>query len=116
MNIEFLLNPETREVPLEPPAAQAEELEPQPDRASKPGTPPKRIHESGVTTQAFGQERRRQQRSYSREFKIMVLKWWYNHRVPQGINESQPGTLRAPLLKKVASRYQVPLPLFITGV
>ena len=108
MNIEFLLNLATREVPLEPPAAEQEM--PQPDHGRKPGTPPKQIHESAVTTQAFGQEHNRQQRSYSREFKIMVLKWWYNHRVPQGINESQPGTLRAPLLKEVASRrYQVPI-------
>ena len=109
MNIQFLLNPATREVPLEPPAA--EEEMPQPDRASgrKPGTAPKQIHESAVTTRASSQERHRQQRSYPREFNIMVLKWWYNHRVPQGINESQPGTLRAPLLKEVASRYQVPI-------
>ena len=109
MKIQFLLNPATSEVPLEPLAGEEEML--QPDRASgkKPGTPPKQIHEGAVITQAFGQERYRQQRSYSRELKIMGLKWWYNYRVLQGINESQPGTLRAPLLQEVASRYEVPI-------
>ena len=107
MNIQFLFNPATGEVPLEPPAGEEEML--QPDRASgrKPGIPPKQIHEGVDTTRAFGQGHHCQQCSYSREFKIKVLKWWYNHRVLQGMNESQPGTLRAPLLKEVASRYQV---------
>ena len=104
MNIQFLLNPATGEGPLEAPAGEEEILQPDPASGRKPGTPPKQIHEDAVTTQPFGQERHRQQRSYSREFKIMVLKWWYNHRVPQEINESQPGTLRAPLMKEVASR------------
>ena len=109
MDIQYLLNPATGEVPLEPPAAEEKMVQPDCARERKPGTPPKQIHEGSVTTRAFGQERHRQQRSYPREFKIIVLHWWYNQRVPQGINESQPGTFRAPLMKEVASRYQVPI-------
>jgi len=54
MNIEFLLNLATHEAPFE--SAAAKELIQQPHRGRKTGIPPKQIHESALTTLAFGQE------------------------------------------------------------
>lgn len=74
---------------------------------AKPGRPARGIPERSPLT--FGKQRCRSQRSYSREFKIGVLQWWFHHRIPQPVTKSNPEGLRAPFLKEVAARYLLPI-------
>lgn len=61
------------------------------------------------TGEHFAGIRKRMQRSYAREFKIEVLRWWCHHKIPQGAEEGEPGLLPAPLMKEVSERYLVPI-------
>jgi len=132
MDLQSLLNPlpqrisepppiaiprETREVARVPLAQLAQE--PAPHHLSprlarpfaaippKPGRKAKPIMER--TGCDFAGVRKRTQHSYSREFKIEVLRWWLHHQIPQGADEREPGVLRAPFLKEVSERYLVPI-------
>ena len=114
MDVQFLLNPEPLiQTPSE--LRNSDVLHPlQLDSgrmnsvlAAKPGREAKSISDRSALT--FGKPRHRIQRSYSREFKITVLKWWLHHRIPQPVTESNPEGFRAPFLKEVAARYLVPL-------
>ena len=73
--------------------------------ALRPGRKAKPIVE--WTEGDFVGVRKRLQRSYSRKFKIEVLRWWLQ--IPQGENEREPGVLQAPLLKEVSERFLVPV-------
>jgi len=77
----------------------------QPSIPVRPGRPAKPIAER--TAGSYAGVRKRMQRSYTREFKIEVLRWWLHHRIPQEADEPEPGVLRAPLLREVSARYLV---------
>ena len=68
--------------------------------AAKPGQEAKSISNRSALT--VGKPWHRIHRSYSREFKITVLKWWVHHRIPQSVTESNPQGFRTPFLKEVA--------------
>ena len=88
--------------PLNPrPAGHQLAIAPRPGRKAKPI-----VERTGGD---FAGVRKHMQRSYSREFKIEVLRWWIHHQIPQGEEEREPGVLRAPLLKEVSERYLVPV-------
>ena len=74
---------------------------------SRPGRKAKPIAER--TGDQFAGVRKRMQRSYTREFKIEVLRWWYHHRIPEEGDGGEPEVLRAPLMKEVSERYLVPI-------
>ena len=60
----------------------------------KPGREARSISDRSALT--FGKPRHRIQRSYSREFKITVLKWWLHHRT--GGVTAKPYTVVLPSL------------------
>jgi len=114
MDIRFLLNPEPQ---IQTPSELSNSDVLQPLRldcgqlnsalALKPGRPARSISDRSALT--FGKPQHQIQRSYSREFKITVLEWWFHHRIPQSVTEFNRQGLRAPLLKEVAARYLVPI-------
>ena len=81
----------------------------------RPGIQAKGIAERPPTCGSYGQPRRQIQRSYTREFKLMVLSWWAHAQVPDSTKSQvcdetvKDPPLRTPLLREVSERYLVPI-------
>ena len=117
MDIRYLLNPTSMGEISPGSVSQSEEQEGGNEASSsvvierqfrkRPGKVAKKV--IGRTLRDFENPRKRVERSYSREFKIAVLSWWFNAQVPHGVNEPKSGLLRSPLLREVSERCLVPI-------